>query len=244
MESHPLYQRAKRLGLFAILEDFNLYVKEPWLPLFVDHEERIRCERSVERRLKNCKAGRFRPMANFDWTRLPKDDRANVEGFFSLEFIRRNENLVFVGKVGLGKTMLARNLVHEAARSGFSSLFIDAVHMVNKLEECATSSLLERRIRQFARPRLLAIDELGFTTFSTRGSDLFFQVIKERYENAATIITTNRNPENWGEIFPSKAIASAVLDRLLHHSELLAVDGQSYRIFEAQQRKSAKQKPL
>jgi DNA replication protein DnaC len=242
MESHPLYQRAKRLGIFSVLDQFERYEKEPWLPSFIEHEERTRCARSMERRIKNCKSGRFRPMANFDWNRLPKNDRATVEGFFSFEFIRQNENLVFIGKNGLGKSMLARNLVHEAARSGFSSYFVDAVHMVNKLEDCATSSLLERRIRQFSRPRLLAIDELGFTTFSSRGSDLFFQVIKERYENAATIITTNRNPENWGEIFPSKAIASAILDRLLHHSDVLAVDGESYRIFESIQKKASKPK--
>jgi len=179
-------------------------------------------------------------MADFDWSRLPGDTRGVVEGYFSLEFIRLNENLLFIGQNGLGKTMLARNLVHEAARMGFSSLFVDAVHMVNKLEESATPSLQERRIRQFAHPRLLVIDELGFTKFSASGANLFFQVIKERYEKSATIITTNRKPENWGEIFPNNAIASAILDRVLHHCNVLAVEGESYRMFEFQQRRAEK----
>jgi DNA replication protein DnaC len=240
MESHPIYQRARRLGLFAILNDFPRYQNETWLSPLLEAEERARCARTVERRVKSAKAGRFRPMADFDWNRIPKSLRPTIESFFSFEFVRCVENLIFIGRNGMGKSMLARNLVFEAARQGFSSYFVDAVRMVNSLEECATSSLLDRRIRKLARPKLLAIDELGFTTFSNRGSDLFFQVIKERYENTATIITTNRNPENWGEIFPSKAIAAAILDRVLHHADVLAVEGESFRNFEFQQRQAKK----
>jgi DNA replication protein DnaC len=211
-----------------------------WLEPLLQHEERIRGEKSAERRIKVANAGRFKPMASFDWSRLPNQDRALVESFFTFDFLQQHTNLIFVGQVGLGKSMLARNLAYEAARSGYVSLFVDAVNMVNKLEDCATSSLLERRLRKYTRPKLLVIDELGFTTFSQRGSDLFFQVIKDRYETATTIITTNRSPENWNEIFPSKATASAILDRLLHHSEVLAVDGESYRVFEAAQRRGVK----
>jgi len=244
--NHPLFLRAKKLGLYGIMQNFTEVQNEPWLPNLIDKEERARLEHGLEKRIKQTNVGRFKPMALFEWDKAPELDPTDVERLFSFDFMADASNITLIGSNGVGKTMLAQNLVHEAAKLGHRALFIDAARMLADLEKRPTTTALERRIKFYSQPKLLAIDEVGFFSFSVQASDLFFQIIKERYEHASTIITTNLRFSDWHELFPNKALAGAIIDRIVHHNQTFTVDHESFRAFEAEQQlkkaQAAKQK--
>jgi len=233
-EQHPLFLRAKKLALHGIVQNFAEMHNTPWLPDLLEKEERARLARGLERRIKQTNVGRFKPMAMFDWKESPLEQE-DVERLFSFDFMADANNIILIGKNGVGKTMLAQNLIHEAAKLGHRTLFVDAARMIADLGKRPTTSALERRIKFYSQPKLLAIDEVGFFSFSVQASDLFFQIIKDRYEHDSTIITTNLPFSQWHEIFPNKALAGAIIDRLVHHSQILTVDGESRRVTEAMQ---------
>jgi DNA replication protein DnaC len=233
-DEHPFYQRAKKQGLYGVMRHFPEIKDEAWLPKILEWEERARIERGLDRRIKLTQVGRFKPMSLFDWSLSPELDKSEVDRLFTFDFMEDCNNIVLIGRNGNGKTMLAQNLVHEAATLGHRTLFVDAARMLADLGKRPTTSALERRIKHYSQPKLLAIDEVGFFSFSLQASDLFFQIIKERYERGSTIITTNMRLSDWHELFPNKALAGAIIDRLVHHSQTFVVDHDSFRALEAE----------
>jgi DNA replication protein DnaC len=199
------------------------------LETIVRAEIEDRARRSVERRLKRSRLGRFKPMADWDWTWPKRLDRANVERILTLDFVERAENVLIVGAQGLGKTMLAKNVAHLAVLSGRSALFTTASDLILDLGAQDSARALERRLRHYLRPHLLVIDEIGYLAYDSRAADLLFQIVSRRYEQRSILVTTNLPFKNWDSVFPNASCAVALIDRLTHHSHIIRIDGQSYR---------------
>ena len=139
-----------------------------------------------------------------------------------------------VGAQGLGKTLLAKNIAHQAVLAGHSALFTTAADLLLDLNGQETARALERRLRHYTRPALLVIDELGYLAYDARAADLLFQLVSRRYEHRSLLITTNLAFKHWDTVFPNASCAVALIDRLTHHVEILLIEGQSYRRREAE----------
>jgi DNA replication protein DnaC len=199
------------------------------------HEEITeRSHRSLQRRLRLSGIKRFKPMADFDWSWPAKIERELIERALSLDFLKENRNLVLVGRNGVGKTMIARNICHAAVLAGHSVLFRSAAAL---LEELHRQSPEGRRVklRTYAHIGLLCIDEVGYLSADDKAADLLFEVVNRRYESKPLIVTTNRPFKEWNEVFPNAACIVALLDRLLHHADVAVIEGNSYRVRESEQ---------
>jgi DNA replication protein DnaC len=194
-----------------------------------------RARRSVERRLARSRLGRFKPMADFDWEWPKQIERGAVERVLGLGFIERNENVVLVANQGLGKTMIAKNIAHQAVLAGQSALFISASDLLLDLSKQDTARALERRIRHYCAAHVLVVDELGYLSYDNHAADLLFQIVTRRYERRPVVLTTNLAFADWNGIFPNAACATALIDRLTHHAEIIRIEGTSYRRREAEQ---------
>lgn len=232
---NELRQRLEALKLHGLLAHWDDVVRQPWLTTLVEWEESERARRGLERRLQRARLGSFKPLADFDWSWPKKIDRAQIEDLFRLEWLARGHNLVLVGPNGIGKTLIAKNLVHQAVVRGVTARFLTASELINTLAEQDSSTSLQRKLRLFARPALLAIDELGYLSYGTRHADLLFEVVSRRYEHKSILITTNKAFAEWGEVFPNATTVVTIVDRLVHRCELVNLDGDSYRLKESRE---------
>jgi len=216
-----------------------------WSPVqvleeLVRAESQDRAQRSLERRLSRARLGTFKPMADFDWAWPKTVDRAAVERVLGLEFLDRAENVILVAAQGLGKTMIAKNVAHQAVLRGYSVRCVTAADLLLDLGGQETSRALERRLRAYVKPRLVVLDELGYLTYDNRAADLLFQIISRRYERGSLLVTTNLAFKAWGAVFPNAACVTALIDRLTHHAEILTLTGESYRRREAEATQKAR----
>jgi DNA replication protein DnaC len=193
------------------------------------------------RRVRNARVGRFKPLADFDWSWPRAIDRAQVEDLFELPFLDPDDpwNLVLTGPNGVGKSMIAQNLAHRALLCGHTVRFTSASEMLNDLVAQTSAGLLAQRLSAYTRPRLLVIDEVGYLSYDTRHADLLFEVINRRSDRPkSTIITTNRAFKDWDQVFPNATCVVALVDRLTQRSEIVKIDGDSYRKKEAEEREA------
>ena len=209
-----------------------------------DLEEKDRARRSLDRRLARSRIGRFKAMADFDWGWPAKIDRDRVEAVLRLDFINEARNVVLVAPQGLGKTMIAQNVAHEAILAGHSVLVVGAAQLLLDLAAQDSARSLERRLRHYAKQSLLVIDEIGYLAFDNRNADLLFQVIARRYERKSVVLTTNLPFRDWPTIFPNATSATALIDRVIHHADIIAIEGQSYRLRQAEDESRAKSKEV
>lgn len=216
-----------------------LATKNRWGPRqFLEHLARIelddRAKRSLERRLGRSRLGRFKPMADFDWTWPKRIDRDAVEAALRLDFLEHAHNVVLVAPQGLGKTMIAQNIVHAAVQAGHSVLLTTAAQLLLDLGSQESARGLDQRLRHYCtRTGLLVIDEIGYLSYDNRNADLLFQVVSRRYEKRSVVLTTNLVFSDWPTVFPNAACTTALIDRLVHHSEIISIEGKSYRAREA-----------
>jgi len=231
-----LQARAKALNLRGLLAHWGEAGAAGWVQTLIDWEEQERARRSLERRLRAAHIGRFKPLADFDWTWPKRADRASFEALMSLDFIADATNVVLVGPNGVGKSTLARNIAHHALIHGHTVLFASAGQMLGDLAALDSDSALRRRLRHYTRPSLLVIDEVGYLSYSNRHADLLFELVSRRYEHKSTVVTTNRPFAEWREVFPNAACVVSLVDRLVHNAEILAIEGESYRLKEAHER--------
>ena len=171
-------------------------------------------------------------MQDFDFDFQPGINKKELLELSNLGFIDRQENILFVGSSGVGKTHLATAIGVASARARYSTYFVTFESLMSQLKKALLENRLEARMKFFSKYKVLIIDEIGYMPIDQDSANLFFQVIAKRYEKHCTIITTNTPFSKWGEIFGSPTLANAVLDRLLHHSQLVSIKGPSYRLKE------------
>lgn len=169
-------------------------------------------------------------LADFDFDFQPSINKQQIYDLNSLRFIEKQENIVFYGNSGVGKTHLATAIGMTAAQNRKSTYFIKCADLMDNLRKAHLEGRLSERLKKFCGYRLLIIDELGYLPISREDSKLFFQLIDKRYERNSTIITTNINFAQWDEIFGDPMIAGAIVDRLLHHAIVVTIKGKSYRL--------------
>ena len=232
----PLQARAKALHLHGLLAHWQEAVDAGWVADLLDWEEEERARRSLERRLGRAHIGRFKPICDFDWTWPKRCDQTLFEALMTLDFLKDATNVVLVGPNGVGKTTLAKNLAHQAVINGHTVLVTTAGQLLGDLAALDSDSALRRRLRHYAAPSLLCIDEVGYLSYSNRHADLLFELISRRYEQKSTLVTTNRPFAEWREVFPNAACVVSMVDRLMHNAEIIAIDGDSYRVKEARER--------
>jgi len=237
-----LYKRAQKLGLYGLLSEWDTLCHEPWIEPLLEREEYERSQRSLQRRINNSKVGRFKPMADFDYSWPKKIDREQIEDLFVFQWLDQAHNVILVGPNGVGKSMIAQNLTYEAIKRGATALFISASEMLNDLAAQEGTTSLQRRLRRYCRPQLLAIDEIGYLSYDLRHADLLFEVVTRRYAQRSTLITTNKPFAEWNEVFPSATCVVTLIDRLVHHAEIVHLDGESYRLKEAKEEAAEKAK--
>jgi DNA replication protein DnaC len=243
---NPLIQ----IGLRATAENLDDFVaratKGRWstrmlLEELCQAELRERHRRSLERRLRLSGIKRFKSMADFDWDWPKKIDRDIIERALTLDFVKEGRNLILIGANGLGKTMIAKNIAYAAVMAGHSVLFRTAADILEDLE-CDSPELRRRKLRAYARPHVLCIDEVGYLSYDNDAADLLYQVVNRRYEQRSIVITTNRIFKEWNEVFPNASCIITLLDRLTHHADVTVIKGDSYRVRESEQEAAARRK--
>jgi DNA replication protein DnaC len=235
-------QRATALQLHGVLAHWAECADQPWLDSLLGWEEVERKRRSLERRLRCAHIGRFKPLADFDWAWPTQCDQRAIAELMSLDFLSNATNAILVGASGLGKTMIAQNIAHQAVLHGHTVMFATAGQLLGELAGLDSDSALRYRLRRYAAPDLLVVDEVGYLSYSNRHADLLFELINRRHEKKSTLITTNKAFSEWSEVFPNASCVVAMIDRLVHHADILAIKGESYRRKEAQERAAAKSK--
>jgi DNA replication protein DnaC len=236
MNLQSLRERAAALRFYGVLAHWSEVATADWLAPLVQWEEEERARRSLERRLTDAHIGRFKPLADFDWAWPKRCDRGSVEALMELNFIAEAANVVLVGNNGVGKSMLARNVAHQALIRGHTVRFTKAGELLGDLAALDSDAALRRRLRHYAAPDLLVIDEIGYLSYSNRHADLLFELVSRRYETKSTLVTTNKSFAEWSTVFPNAACVVSLVDRLVHHSEVIAIEGESYRLKEAKER--------
>lgn len=249
--SAQLSKQLASLGLYYVAEHLDdlvaMATKHRWgaidmLTHVTEQETKERARRSVERRLTRAKLGRFSAMADFDWAWPTRIDREAVETALKLDFVDARRNLVLVAPQGLGKTMIAQNIAHQAVLKGHTALFTTASQLLLDLGAQDSPRALDRRLRHYAHPSLLVVDEVGYLSYDARNADLLFQVVSRRYEDKSLVLTTNLPFGDWANIFPNAACATALIDRIVHHADIITIEGKSYRRRTAEESKKAKSK--
>lgn len=239
---NELKTKAKRLGFHGLAANWEEYANQAWLPKLLEDEEVQRGQRSLERRIREAKTGEFKPMAQFDWSWPKRVDRELIEELFNFKFLEEKANVVFIGKNGLGKTMIAQNLAHQALLSGHTARFIKASALLDELSSADGANARRRCLKKYSQTALLVIDEVGYLEYGNRYGDLLYEVISERYQNRSTIITANRSFQEWGAVFPTAACVVTLVDRLVHKAEIVVIEGESFRHREAQERTKEREK--
>jgi DNA replication protein DnaC len=243
-EHLPLQQRLQGLRLYGCAESLPEIQKDEAfcenLIRIVQLEEQERHRRLLKNRISATRIKDFEPVAGFDWNWPSKIDKNLIRELLTFEFVKQKTNVVFMGSAGLGKTMLAHNLVHEAARKGHSAVFIEAVDLLTQLLSEDSRSGIDKVLKKFAKPDLLAIDEVGYLSYAAAHGDLLLRVIHMRHRSGSTIITTNRPFSEWIEMFPNAASVTALVDRLTENCEVIQIEGKSYRGKRSLERKEAK----
>lgn len=251
MSREELHKTLLRLKLYRTAEDLDDLVaratKQRWsaqvlIEEIARTEQRERERRSLERRLKTVGTKKLKPIADFDWNWPTKIDRHAIERALAGDLIRSRENLILVAAQGLGKTTIAKNIAHQAVLAGFSALFVEASTLLLDLAGQDSARALNRRLRHYAKPDLLCIDEVGYLSFDARAADLLYEVVSRRYEERSIVITTNLAFEDWPSIFPNASCTVALIDRLIHNADIVLIEGESYRRREAEERKKGRGK--
>lgn len=197
-----------------------------------EQERKHRDAAAIDRRMKSAAFPVKKTLEEFDSGFQPSIEKSVIEDLATLRFIHNAENVVLLGPPGVGKSHLAIALGIEAVKAGHSAYFINASSLIERLKKANMEGVFEKKMRDFAKYKLLIIDEIGYLPFDEEGAHCLFQLISKRYEKSSTIFTSNKSYGEWGEIFQDHVIAAAVLDRILHHCTTINIKGESYRLKE------------
>lgn len=204
-----------------------------FLTTLVEGEWNQRQDRAARRRIKEARFPVIKTLDQFQWNWPEKINRPLVQSLFTFDFIKKKANVIFLGGVGLGKTHLATALAYQACVQEAKVLFATAIDVINHLSAAQQNGRFQQELKKYLKPALLVLDELGYLPIDKRGADLLFQVISHRYERGSMIISTNRAFKDWPEVFNQDAtLTSAILDRVLHHAQVVVIEGKSFRMKE------------
>lgn len=235
--------RLKALGLFGLLACYEELTDRPWLREVLNIEERERQKRGMERRLRNARVGAFKSMVDFDWNWPEKIDREAIDELLSLGLMKSGQNAVLVGPNGVGKTMILKNVAHQALVRGHTVRFATASDMLSDLAAQESAVALTRRMRRYVLPHLLCIDEVGYLSYDSRYADLLFEVVTRRYDaHRSIVLSTNKAFTEWNQVFPHATCTVTLVDRLIHRAEVIDIEAKSYRLKEAKELNAARNK--
>ena len=223
----PSYLEGNDLSLPEILEQLT------------SKELAYRTQRSAKMSIHVAHFPYAKGLDEFDFDFQPSVDKQRIMNLASMNFISSAKNILFIGSSGVGKTHLATGLGMEACKNHLSTYFVNCHELIERLKLAHQENRLAAILKNYSRYKLLIIDEIGYLPIDDLGSDLFFQLIARRYEKKSTIITTNIPLSEWGETFSNPTIANAILDRLVHHSEIFKITGKSYRMKDYQEHTKA-----
>jgi DNA replication protein DnaC len=202
-----------------------------FLARLIEGEAALHQDRARQRRIKQARFPVLKTFEQFDFTWPAKINRPAVQNLFRLKFIEDKANAILIGGVGLGKTHLGIALGWAACQAGTRVRFATAIDIINGLSAAHNAGRLVKELKQYTRPELLIIDELGYLPIDKRGADLLFQIISQRYERGSIVLTTNKVYKHWPSMFNNDStLTSAMLDRVLHHAETIIIEGKSYRM--------------
>ena len=201
------------------------------LATLIGMEQTTRQQRALERRLQQARLPKLKTLAEYDFSFPKRMPKAAILRLFDCDFIQRHGCAVLIGPTGTGKSHLLTALGYTAAERGYSVRHTRVVDMINHLTTSQINGLLGKSLKIYTRPTLLLLDELGYLPIDKRGADLLFQVIAARYESGSIVLTTNRPFREWGALFDvDNTLATALIDRLMHHGEAIVIQGGSYRM--------------
>lgn len=236
--------------ILEVLDSHNRLAQErelsytDYLDGLIQEEVAFRADRGVRTRIKFASFPFVKTIEQFDFSFQPTLNKRKVEELFTLNFIDRRENVLFLGPPGVGKTHLAIALGVRACYQGYRIYFSTLSDMIARLRASLADHSFERALKNLTIPSVLILDEIGYLPLDRDGSNLFFQIVSKRYEKGSIILTSNKTFGEWGTIFADTVIASAILDRLLHHSTSFNIKGDSYRLKEEKKKLFAKEEQI
>lgn len=247
MNQH-LTQYARQLRLSGLLASLDLRLQEArthqlpheqFLELIFQDEINVRQQRLIEKRKRD--AG-FRDanktLEDFDWAFNPAIKRQPIYELATAQFIRQHRDVFLIGPPGLGKSHLAQAIGYQAIKAGFHVLYTSIFDLVRQLQAEVSPAEMDRTLTRYLKPDLLIVDDMGLKVLPPKSGEILMEVIMRRYEVRSTLMTSNRPIEEWGKLLNDVPAASAILDRLLHHADIIEVSGRSYRLHQATQKES------
>ncbi|MEK7476008.1 MAG: IS21-like element helper ATPase IstB [Candidatus Coatesbacteria bacterium] len=238
-EMEILRERLKCLHLVKSLEVLDEFlqkaVKAKWsytefLSRLMEEEYLAKGERSRNAKVKNAKFADMRLLADFDFKAQPAVNEKQIKELAGLSFIDKKENIVFLGQPGVGKTHLATAIGINACHAGYRTLFINAHKLMSKLGGSLYTETLNSTLSELSKYHLIVVDEFGYLPVKEDQANAFFQLIARKYERTSLIMTSNLNFDQWGKVLGNEVLATAFLDRLLHHCHVIQINGESYRL--------------
>lgn len=236
-----LQEAFQQLGWSRIPEVLHSHAEEAaahnisyleFLDKLLQEELAAKQERFIRMRTRLARLPFHKTLDQYDFSFQPSIDERRIRDLATLRFIDNQENLIFLGPPGVGKTHLAVALAMEALKQRYVVYFITAHDMIQSLQQAHQKNNMKQKMKAFTKPHLLIIDEIGYRKMDEAAAHFFFQIISERYETGSVILTSNKSYGAWGDIFGDSVLATAILDRLLHHSTTINIKGESYRIKE------------
>jgi len=236
--SHHLIPHLKRLRLSGILQTLEVRnqqaIDQQWtyvsfLCRLLEDEVERRAQKQLALRIRRAGINTTKTLEGFDFNFNPSVHRQQVLDLATCDYIRKKRNVLICGPTGVGKTHLAQSLAHEACRQGYKSLFVNTYRMLQHINGGRADGTHERRLQTYLRPDLLMLDDFGLKPLHRPGPEDLYDVINERYEQGSILLTSNRDPKEWPELFGDPLLASAGLDRLTHGAHILVITGASFR---------------